>query len=152
LPAAGQYQRVLAVAVADNPLTVLRRPLPYTEKWFDKAQRCSQALLNWHRQIEARDTSLIEAEDLLADILHSAVFYCSVHQTAILHALMLAIAERRRLCTNGSVVWLPLTLESKALAIMRTIEQGRGYRAPDFPKPADSGVGTALVSSARQNV
>ena len=108
------------------PLTVLRRPLPYTEKWFDKAQRCSQALLNWHRQIEARDTSLIEAEDLLADILHSAVFYCGVHQTAILHALMLAIAERRRLCTNGSVVWLPLTLESKALATNAHDRAGKG--------------------------
>lgn len=112
----GNSSGLWRLPLASIPLTIERMAIPYNECWFGKTKQCSVAEQNWYTQITERSGIQLSATELLVDILHSAVFHSGVHNLAVLHELMLAVARRERLYSNGYYVWIPLDIAECALA------------------------------------
>ncbi len=112
---AGNAQGCWSLPLISIPLTLQRSPLPYNENWFKKASQCVQAQQNWYRELAQRPGRHSSELQLLVDILHSAVFHSGVHHVDILHAFIVAVSKKHRLCATSKQVWLPLTIESKRL-------------------------------------
>lgn len=112
---AGNANGYWSLPLVSIPLTLQRPPLPYNENWFKKARLAVQAQQNWYQDVAQRQGLNTSDEQLLSDILHSAVFHSGVHQADVLHALILAVSKKSRLCATSDQVWLPLTIESKRL-------------------------------------
>lgn len=111
----GNAQGCWSLPLISIPLTLQRSPLPYNENWFKKASQSVQAQQNWYRELAQRPGRHSSELQLLADILHSAVFHSGVHHADILHAFIVAVSKKCRLCATSEQVWLPLTIESKRL-------------------------------------
>lgn len=112
---AGNVQGCWSLPLVSIPLTVQRLPLPYHERWFDHAKLCVQAQQQWYQQLATRAARGEPACSLLIDILYSAVFHSGVHQLDILHAFLVAVSKKTRLCATPEQVWLPLTLDVRHL-------------------------------------
>jgi integrase len=108
---AGNVQGCWSLPLVSIPLTLQRLSLPYHESWFDKAKRCAQAQQQWHEELAQRPARGVSDSVLLLDILYSAVFHSGVHQLDILHAFLVAVSKKTRLCATPEQVWLPLTLD-----------------------------------------
>ncbi len=123
---AGNAQGYWTLPLISIPLTVQRLPLPYHERWFDKAKLCVQAQQQWYQQLAQRPAGGVLASVLLIDILFSAVFHSGVHQLDILHAFLVAVSKRTKLCSTSEQVWLPLTLD---VSILPTNDYSVGHVA-----------------------
>lgn len=108
---AGNAQGCWSLPLVSIPLTLQRQPLPYNEIWFDKAKRCVEAQEQWYLELAQRPARGVPDSVLLMDVLYSAVFHSGVHQLDILHAFVVAISKKAKLCATPEQVWLPLTLD-----------------------------------------